>query len=811
MSDLPSVSDLPPPTASSPSDAVPATGNADGFTVPRATSNSWASVGSLVTRVGGRLRRPRSDPGPQADEEHIAQGSPLASPVTPPPGSTPMEVDERTGSDHDGPRNLKTASSKPAASPSSGFVASIWRTVSSGTPSSPLSPPLAGGADPAAEGFYVDTGMCAACGEKKRGRCERCKRVYCSTHMRRKHQVSKDPPRMALVCEGCFAVIDGGLLQDRVDERLLRVGCFLENKLTPYLQSVEDTAAAKAIRVAHGAIYAANALPLPVGAKIKYTLKTLDLVRRYGIYALGGLVLHEDVLEAIQTMVALMGDIKDLRIPDITVGLYYLMAYKRGERGTHPLSERAEHTCSGERELSPQLLRHIIWIAPFALHVAYSDTTVEAQRLARLRGFELITSYIPDVEKRLPSFQLVASRERRTCIICVRGTDSLADLVTDLHAKPVSVSEDWDGCMAHKGMLECAQWLKREVGDVLCALQAAGYRIVVTGHSLGGAVAALLTVMLRKTIAEIECYAFGTPACVDLGLAVESEDCVISVINHDDIVPRISAEVIQNLVDSVVAIHDQWTGHAQEDLEAFKRRVFTFWAPKVRSSESANRLDVPALTDCPEAAPPGTNPDVLVSSFEEAAVVDVDVDPEPVDLEAEPDPAVCPVDVKPTSKTAVPSGSQMYVPGKIVHMYQCEGRIAASVVKPTFPALQRIDLTDQIVIEHRALSYWETLQSLSAAYGAPKEPRHWQSFGASTVCACCLAPFTWNETFSSEAQQQRSMHHCRACGVVVCSQCSPYTLPLPHLGIPLAVRVCMKCYMDPAAVYQCSPASEAPK
>jgi len=68
---------------------------------------------------------------------------------------------------------------------------------------------------------------------------------------------------------------------------------------------------------------------------------------------------------------------------------------------------------------------------------------------------------------------------------------------------------DWEGDACFKdvpstsaveGMANAASWLWSEVGDVLTSLHGQGYELVLTGHSLGGAVAALLGVLVQRAL-----------------------------------------------------------------------------------------------------------------------------------------------------------------------------------------------------------------------------------------------------------------------------------------------------------------------
>jgi hypothetical protein len=57
-------------------------------------------------------------------------------------------------------------------------------------------------------------------------------------------------------------------------------------------------------------------------------------------------------------------------------------------------------------------------------------------------------------------------------------------------------------------------------------------------------------------------------------------------------------------------------------------------------------------------------------------------------------------------------------------------------------------------------------------------------------CMICLHRWSWT----------RFRHHCRACGKLVCSKCSPFTTRLPNFEEEDGSRVCVECFgLKPAA------------
>ncbi len=154
---------------------------------------------------------------------------------------------------------------------------------------------------------------------------------------------------------------------------------------------------------------------------------------------------------------------------------------------------------------------------------------------------------------------------RNEMVISIRGTLSLEDCITDANAQPLEFGDlaaKWGfngaGRWAHEGMLRAAIKTLEDIEeknifklvDILSTKSVNGpnYSIVVVGHSLGAAIASLMTIFLRSRYPSVKCFAFGVPGCVmDLQTAKELEGCVTSVILGSDLVPRASFHSIIRL------------------------------------------------------------------------------------------------------------------------------------------------------------------------------------------------------------------------------------------------------------------------
>jgi hypothetical protein len=178
---------------------------------------------------------------------------------------------------------------------------------------------------------------------------------------------------------------------------------------------------------------------------------------------------------------------------------------------------------------------------------------------------------------------------RREAVLVIRGTQTIQDVVTDIRAAPQFFPPpadevdaalrgsssataaapsafrdaahtspgkengsqwDWLAVPSHHtyacgGMVRSAMYILREVGPAVRRLHSEGYKLTVVGHSLGGAVAALVTFMLQSAIPTVSCVTYGCPSCVDAATSDLLRKRVLSVVLHDDVISRITPQTIR--------------------------------------------------------------------------------------------------------------------------------------------------------------------------------------------------------------------------------------------------------------------------
>jgi sn1-specific diacylglycerol lipase len=213
---------------------------------------------------------------------------------------------------------------------------------------------------------------------------------------------------------------------------------------------------------------------------------------------------------------------------------------------------------------------------------------------------------------------VMLDKKSQTVIISIRGTSGFADLVTDLLSKSVDVASiipEWvferlpknkDGspkqCFGHAGILSSSKAILKDLEDngliramldinmssskshkesmhpdpelsrsihsdvntsfslsraqsmVSEAVAGQGWGVVVTGHSLGAAVATMISFKLRAYFSTLRCYAFNPPGgIISPELSELARDFCTSVVVGYDAISRLSLQTVQELIDDMVS------------------------------------------------------------------------------------------------------------------------------------------------------------------------------------------------------------------------------------------------------------------
>eukprot|EP00850_Spirogloea_muscicola_P002121 SM000008S22210 [mRNA] locus=s8:428376:430309:- [translate_table: standard] len=268
-------------------------------------------------------------------------------------------------------------------------------------------------------------------------------------------------------------------------------------------------------------------------------------------------------------------------LADLTLGLYVLSA-------RHAANAAADVV--GDQLVTDRtLIKDLLYSVELARAAQAKDVTsiaklsmLRASRVVKLvdKASSALVFWQPDILR--PSYYVAIDDRRQLVVLGVRGTASGRDLMTSLagHSSEVEGLEAVGGGFSHYGSAEAAKWfvehelatLRRCLAEhrVRASLPALGFRLRLVGHSLGGATAAILALLLHADAerllgvpaSRISCATFGTPPCLSRDLAIGCSGFVTTVVLQDDVIPRASVAAIDQLRTEILLT--DWTAMLKE-------------------------------------------------------------------------------------------------------------------------------------------------------------------------------------------------------------------------------------------------------
>lgn len=159
------------------------------------------------------------------------------------------------------------------------------------------------------------------------------------------------------------------------------------------------------------------------------------------------------------------------------------------------------------------------------------------------------------LDMRLTDTQAFLFRRDNNLILVFKGTQQLSDWKTNLkiRLKEFTVLADQEAVpptgRVHRGFLDAWQSVEKQVVYYLKKWRTPETKLWVTGHSLGGALAAVATISLETQGFEVSgLYTFGQPRVADWKLVnymnARMGDRIVRYVNNNDIVPMIPPQII---------------------------------------------------------------------------------------------------------------------------------------------------------------------------------------------------------------------------------------------------------------------------
>ena len=200
---------------------------------------------------------------------------------------------------------------------------------------------------------------------------------------------------------------------------------------------------------------------------------------------------------------------------------------------------------------------------------------------------------------------MVIVHEKETLVLAIRGTKSKKDVLMDAVAVEISFLDGF----AHKGIVDGVQIILSKVQDAMknSLENQPGYNVVVTGHSLGGGAAELVTMeLLRGSFShilpegtQVTCIALAPPPVFrsESELPDDVNDAIEVYINNQDVVPRFSLSTMATLLATMNAVHKLGLG-LREKVSILRGKKSENRERLITAVRNAKQEDIPMLHHC---------------------------------------------------------------------------------------------------------------------------------------------------------------------------------------------------------------------
>lgn len=171
------------------------------------------------------------------------------------------------------------------------------------------------------------------------------------------------------------------------------------------------------------------------------------------------------------------------------------------------------------------------------------------------------------IEFHSPPLFILRDHEKKSIVVLIRGTQCLNDVIVDIYGN----SMKWEEGTVHEGMGMIARWIATDNVIVSTIEEALNnhvdYSLTVVGHSLGASIAALTAIYWKnhRTFRKYErsfkrgtflkCFAYAPAPMLSKQIKEKGLGFVVTIVNEDDIVPRLNVQCIYDVLNNVSIVH----------------------------------------------------------------------------------------------------------------------------------------------------------------------------------------------------------------------------------------------------------------
>jgi len=200
-------------------------------------------------------------------------------------------------------------------------------------------------------------------------------------------------------------------------------------------------------------------------------------------------------------------------------------------------------------------LRH--GIGGFIKHIFKNKNNLNSYLTAQYCGISTNDIIVASWKSKLmtPGYFLAVDHKTQSIVLAIRGSFEIKDAIPDLIANKTEFLEG----STHNGLLRASLNVKKEIDENFKQLKNKypNYQIILTGHSLGAAVAAIITTLLLEEYAQnikLHAYCFACPAIFTYDLALQYKNYITTFIYNDDCIPRLSYDSMETLKHKIINV-----------------------------------------------------------------------------------------------------------------------------------------------------------------------------------------------------------------------------------------------------------------